>query len=169
LFFKFGIYMFFNIKKILLICSFFFIISCSLSNKNLPVNSNINLISIETPNDRENILFYEYLKRAFKPINDVSHKFLLETSISYSITNALSISGLNSLNRTTAIVNYKLYSKETNKLIKSGSINSFTSIGSTSSSLYTNDINLKFIKERLNLNASIKLKNYLNIILRRLS
>ena len=161
--------MFFNIKKILLICSFFFIISCSLSNKNLPVNSNINLISIETPNDRENILFYEYLKRAFKPINDVSHKFLLETSISYSITNALSISGLNSLNRTTAIVNYKLYSKETNKLIKSGSINSFTSIGSTSSSLYTNDINLKFIKERLNLNASIKLKNYLNIILRRLS
>ena len=162
-------YMFFNIKKILLICSFFFIISCSLSNKNLPVNSNINLISIETPNDRDNILFNEYLKRAFKPINDVSHKFLLETSISYSITNALSISGLNSLNRTTAIVNYKLYSKETNKLIKSGSINSFTSIGSTSSSLYTNDINLKFVKERLNLNASIKLKNYLNIILRRLS
>tara|TARA_B110000914_G_C15512232_1_gene471433 strand:- start:2349 stop:2858 length:510 start_codon:yes stop_codon:yes gene_type:complete len=169
LFFKFGIYMFFNIKKILLICSFFFIISCSLSNKNLPVNSNINLISIETPNDRDNILFNEYLKRAFKPINDVSHKFLLETSISYSTTNALSISGLNSLNRTTAIVNYKLYSKETNKLIKSGSINSFTSIGSTSSSLYTNDINLKFVKERLNLNASIKLKNYLNIILRRLS
>ena len=161
--------MFFNIKKILLICSFFFIISCSLSNKNLPVNSNINLISIETPNDRDNILFNEYLKRTFKPINDVSHKFLLETSISYSTTNALSISGLNSLNRTTAIVNYKLYSKETNKLIKSGSINSFTSIGSTSSSLYTNDINLKFVKERLNLNASIKLKNYLNIILRRLS
>lgn len=161
--------MFFNIKKILLICSFFFIISCSLSNKNLPVNSNINLISIETPNDRDNILFNEYLKRAFKPINDVSHKFLLETSISYSTTNALSISGLNSLNRTTGIVNYKLYSKETNKLIKSGSINSFTSIGSTSSSLYTNDINLKFVKERLNLNASIKLKNYLNIILRRLS
>jgi hypothetical protein len=161
--------MFFNIKKILLICSFFFIISCSLSNKNLPVNSNINLISIETPNDRDNILFNEYLKRAFKPISGVSHKFLLETSISYSITNALSISGLNSLNRTTAIVNYKLYSKETNKLIKSGSINSFTSIGSTSSSLYTNDINLKFVKERLNLNASIKLKNYLNIILRRLS
>ena len=161
--------MFFNIKKILLICSFFFIISCSLSNKNLPVNSNINLISIETPNDRDNILFNEYLKRAFKPINDVSHKFLLETSISYSITDALSISGLSSLNRTTAIVNYKLYSKETNKLIKSGSINSFTSIGSTSSSLYTNDINLKFVKERLNLNASIKLKNYLNIILSRLS
>ena len=161
--------MFFNIKKILLICSFFFIISCSLSNKNLPVNSNINLITIETPNDRDNILFNEYLKRAFKPISGVSHKFLLETSISYSITNALSISGLNSLNRTTAIVNYKLYSKETNKLIKSGSINSFTSIGSTSSSLYTNDINLKFVKERLNLNASIKLKNYLNIILRRLS
>ena len=161
--------MFFNIKKILLICSFFFIISCSSTNKNLLVNSNINLITIKTPNDRDNILFNEYLKRAFKPIDDVSHKFLLETSVSYSTTNALSISGLNSLNRTTAIVNYKLYSKETNKLIKSGSINSFTSIGSTSSSLYTNDINLKFVKERLNLNASIKLKNYLNIILRRLS
>ena len=57
----------------------------------------------------------------------------------------------------------------TNKLIKSGSLNSFTSFGSTSSSLYTNDINLKFVKERLNLNASIKLKNYLNMILRRMS
>ena len=161
--------MFFNIKKILLICSFFFIISCSSTNKNLLVNSNINLITIKTPNDRDNVLFNEYLKRAFKPIDDVSHKFLLETSVSYSTTNALSISGLNSLNRTTAIVNYKLYSKEANKLIKSGSINSFTSIGSTSSSLYINDINLNFVKERLNLNASIKLKNYLNIILSRLS
>ena len=161
--------MFFNIKKNLLICSFFFIISCSLSNKNLLINSNINLITIETPKDKDNILFNEYLKRAFKPISDVSHKFLLITSINYSITNALSISGLNSMNRTIAIVDYKLYSKETDKLIKSGSINSFTSIGSTSSSLYINDINLNFVKERLNLNASIKLKNYLNIILSRLS
>ncbi|MDA0764936.1 MAG: hypothetical protein O3A39_10915 [Proteobacteria bacterium] len=161
--------MFFNIKKILLICSFFFIISCSLSNKNLPVNSNINLITIETPNDRDNILFNEYLKRAFKPISDVSHKFLLKATISYSVTNALFKSGLDSLDKTTAIVNYQLYSKETNKLIKSGSLNSFTSFGSTSSSLYTNDINLKFVKERLNLNASIKLKNYLNMILRRMS
>ena len=161
--------MFINIKKILLIFSFFFIISCSLSNKNLLINSNINLITIETPKDKDNILFNEYLKRAFKPISDVSHKFLLKTSINYSITNALSISGLNSMNRTIAIVDYKLYSKETDKLIKSGSINSFTSIGSTSSSLYTNDINLKFVKERLNHDASIKLKNYLNIFLRKLS
>jgi hypothetical protein len=161
--------MFFNIKNFLLICSFIFLISCSFSNKNLTINSNINLITIETPNNRDNILFNEYLKRAFKPKNSVSHKFLLKTSISYSTTDALSINGLDTLNRTTAIVNYKLYSKETNKLIKSGSLNSFTSFGSTSSSLYTNDINLKFIKERLNLNASIKLKNYLNIILRRLS
>ena len=162
-------YMFYNIKKILLICSFFFIISCSLSNKNISDNSNIHLITIETADDKDNILFNEYLKRTFKPIKNMSHKFLLKATISYSTTNALSISGLSTLNRTTAIVNYKLYSKETNELIKSGSLNSFTSIGSTSSSLYTNDINLKFVKERLNLNASIKLKNYLNIILRRLS
>jgi hypothetical protein len=161
--------MFFTIKKILLFCTFFFIISCSLSNRNISVNSNINLITIETANDKDNILFNEYLKRNFKPINNISHKFLLKATISYSTTNTLSISGLASLKRITANVNYKLYSKETNKLIKSGSINSFTSIGSTSSSLYTNDINLKFVKERLNLNVSIKLKNHLNIILRRLS
>ena len=161
--------MFFNTKKILLICSFFFIISCSLSNKNISDNSNIHLITIETADDKDNILFNEYLKRTFKPIKNMSHKFLLKATISYSTTNALSVGGLNPFDKTTAIVNYQLYSKETNKLIKSGSLNSFSSFGSTSSSLYTNDINLKFVKERLNLNASIKLKNYLNIILRRLS
>ncbi len=161
--------MFFIIKKILLICSMIFAVGCSLSNINTSVNSNINLITIETADDKDNILFKEYLRRTFKTINNMSHKFLLKATISYSTTNALSVSGLDSLDRTTAIVNYQLYSKETNKLIKSGSLNSFTSFGSTSSSLYTNDINLKFVKERLNLNASIKLKNYLNMILRRMS
>ena len=161
--------MFFIIKKILLICSMILVFGCSSSNKNTSVDSNISLITIETADDKDNILFKEYLKRTFKPINNMSHKFLLKATISYSTTNALSLSGLDSFDRSTAIVNYQLYSKETNKLIKSGSLNSFTSFGSTSSSLYTNDINLKFVKERLNLNASIKLKNYLNMILRRMS
>ena len=64
-------------------------------------------------------------------------------------------------------INYKLYDFKSNKLIKSGSIKSFPALGSTSSSLYANDINLKHIKERLNFSLSKKLYMHLNLVLRR--
>ena len=160
--------MFLLIKNLLFVISFLFIYGCS-ATKSTFVNSNIiNSVSIETSNGKDNILFNENLKRLFKTRDSADHKFLLRASISFSSSDTLSASGLKALTTTTSSVSYKLYNFESNKLIKAGTIKSFPALGSTSSSLYANNINLKHIKERLNLSISKKLYMHLNLVLRRL-
>ena len=155
------------LKKFLIIFSVIFINGCALKSPNLVKAHDINSVSIETTDSKDNILFKEHLKRIFKSKESLNHKFKLKTSISYSSSETLSNNGLNALTKTTAYVNYKLYDFKTNKLIQSGSIKSFPVLGSTSISLYANDTNLKHIKERLNISLSKKLYMYLNLVLRR--
>ena len=155
------------LKKSLIIFSIIFINGCALKSPNLVKTQNINSVSIETNDNKDNILFKEHLKRIFKSKESVNHKFKLKTSISYSSSETLSNNGLNSLTKILAYVNYKLYDFKSNKLIKSGSIKSFPVLGSTTSSLYANDINLKHIEERLNISLSKKLYMHLNLVLRR--
>jgi len=155
------------LKKVLIIFSIIFINGCALKSPNLVKTHDINSVSIETTDNKDNILFKENLKRIFKSKESINYKFKLKTSISYSSSDNLSVNGLNALTKTFAYVNYKLYDFKSNKLIKSGSIKSFPVFGSTSSSLYTNDINLKHIKERLNISLSKKLYLHLNLVLRR--
>ena len=158
--------MFLFFKNLLLISSFLFFYGCASNNSNFVNTVDMNSVSIETNEDRDNLLFKENLKRLFKTKKNV--KFKLITSISFSSSNTLSVGGLNVLTRTVASVSYKLYDFKTNQLIKSGSLQSFPALGSTSSSLYSSDTNLKHIKERLNISASKKLYMHLIIVLRRL-
>ena len=155
------------IKNSFIIFLIIFIGGCSFKNSELN-KYNISSIIIKTPEDRDNTLFNEYLKRVFNTNKNIKKQFILETTISFSSVNTLSVSGLKTLNRTYANVKYKLYNYDSHLLIKSGSIKSFPAIGSTSSSLYSNDISLKNTKERLNMSAAKKLYLHLNIILRRL-
>tara|TARA_B100000795_G_scaffold244881_1_gene209667 strand:- start:675 stop:1157 length:483 start_codon:yes stop_codon:yes gene_type:complete len=157
----------FLLKKFLIIFSIIFINGCALKSTNLVRASNINSVSIETTDNKDNILFKEHLKRLFKSKDSINQKFKLKTSISYSSSDTLSVNGLNALTRTYGLVNFKLYDFKSSKLIKSGTIKSFPILGSTSSSLYANDINLKHIKERLNISLSKKLYMHLNLALRR--
>ena len=145
-----------------------FIYGCGLTNSNLVKIYDINSVKIETPGDRANVLFKEHLKRVFKSNKDMTYKYLLKASITFSSSETLSLSGTKALNRTVANVHYELYDVKVNKLIKSGSIKSFPAIRSTSNSLYANDTSLKHIKERLNFSISQKVYMHLNIILRRL-
>jgi len=160
--------MFLFFKNLLLISSFLFFYGCASNNSNFVNTDDMNSVSIETNEDRDNILFKENLKRLFKTKKNVNFKFKLITSISFSSSNTLSVGGLNVLTSTVASVNYKLYNFKSNKLIKSGSLQSFPALGSTSSSLYSSDTNLKHIKERLNISVSKKLYMHLIIVLRRL-
>ena len=160
--------MFLFFKKFLILISIIFINGCALKSPNLVKVHDINSVSIETNDNKDNILFKEHLKRIFKSKNSINYKFKLKTSISFSSSDTLSDNGLNALTRTFAHVNYKLYHFKSYKLIKSGSIKSFSALGSTSSSLYANDMNLKHIKERLNISLSKKLYMHLNVFLRRL-
>ena len=159
--------MFLLLKNLLFVILFLFIYGCA-SIKPYSFNINdIKSVSIETSEDKDNILFKEHLQRTFKTLKNANHKFKLQASISFSSLDTLETGG-KALTRTIANVNYELYNFKSNKLIKSGSIKSFPALGSTSSSLYTNDINLKLIKERLNLSISKKLYMHVNIVLRRL-
>jgi hypothetical protein len=158
--------MFLFFKNFLLVISLLFFYGCASNNSNFVNTDDMNSVSIETNEDRDNLLFKENLKRLFKTKKNV--KFKLITSISFSSSNTLSVGGLNVLTRTVASVSYKLYDFKTNQLIKSGSLQSFPALGSTSSSLYSSDTNLKHIKERLNISASKKLYMHLIIVLRRL-
>ena len=158
--------MFLLFKNLLIIISFLFFYGCASNNSNFVNTDDMNSVSIETNEDRDNVLFKENLKRLFKTKKNV--KFKLITSISFSSSNTLSVGGLNVLTRTVASVSYKLYDFKTNQLIKSGSLQSFPALGSTSSSLYSSDTNLKHIKERLNISVSKKLYMHLKIILRRI-
>ena len=160
--------MFLLFKNFLVIISFLFIYGCASKNPNFVNNNDINSVSIETDGDKYNILFKENLKRLFKTKNNVDFKFKLLASISFSSSDTLSVGGLNDLTRTVASVSYKLYNFKSNKLIKSGSLKSFPALGSTSSSLYASDTNLKHIKERLNISVSKKLYMHLIVLLRRL-
>ena len=158
--------MFLFFKNLLVIISFLFFYGCASNNSNFVNTDDMNSVSIETNEDRDNLLFKENLKRLFKTKKNV--KFKLITSISFSSSNTLSVGGLNVLTRTVASVSYKLYNIKSNQLIKSGSLQSFPALGSTSSSLYSSDTNLKHIKERLNISVSKKLYMHLIIVLRRL-
>ena len=158
--------MFLLFKNLLIIISFLFFYGCASNNSNFVNTNDMNSVSIETNKGRDNILFKENLKRLFKTKKNV--KFKLITSISFSSSNTLSVGGLNVLTRTVASVSYKLYNIKSNQLIKSGSLQSFPAFGSTSSSLYSSDTNLKHIKERLNISVSKKLYMHLIIVLRRI-
>ena len=160
--------MFLYLKNFLILILFLSIFGCSSKYSNFIKTGDINSISIETTKNKDNILFKEHLKRIFKTNNNIDHKFILKTSISFSSSDTLSVNGLDALTRTVAYVTYNLYNFKSKELIKSGSIKSFPALGSTSSSLYANDINLKQIKERLNISVSKKLYMHLSIILRRL-
>ena len=160
--------MFLLFKNLLLIISFLFFYGCASNNSNFVNTNDMNSVSIETNKGRDNILFKENLKRLFKTKKNVDFKFKLLTSISFSSSDTLSVGGLSVLTRTVASVSYKLYNFKSNKLIKSGSLQSFPALGSTSSSLYASDTNLKHIKERLNISVSKKLYMHLKVVLRRL-
>ena len=160
--------MFFLLKNCFMIIFFILLTGCGFTNLNSTKLNYITNVKIETINDQNNLILKENLYRVFRSKTSQTYKFLLKANILFSSSDTLSISGLNSLTRTMATINYKLYDIDTKKLVNEGSVKSFSSVGSTSKSLYTNDISLKHIKERLNLNISKKLYMHLNVILRRL-
>jgi hypothetical protein len=160
--------MYLLLKNSLFVILILFIYGCDSTKSNFVKTNDINSVSIETSGDRDNILFKEHLIRIFNTKRNAIPKFKLKATISFSSSDTLTVSGLNALSRTLANVSYKLYNFKSKKLIKSGSITSFPALGSTSNSLYTNDVNLKYIKDRLNVSISKKLYLHLNIFLRRL-
>ena len=160
--------MFFNYKTTFII--FIILLSgCSLNSLNQDNKLGNVSILIETPSDKDNVLLKENLKRLINTNKKSQSKYKLNASISYNSSETLSVRGLNVLNSTKAKINYKLFEINTQKVIKSGSFNSFPALSSSSSSLYSNEIAKGHIKERLNLVSAEKMYLILKVTLSRLN
>ena len=158
----------FIFKKFVFLCIIILINGCTLSNFEKKQNVNNFSIEIDTPNDRYNVYFKENLKRFFH-ISDNKTKFILKTNITFESTKTLSVSGQNILKSTKGKINYELFDKNTNIIIKSGSINTFPALSSSSNSFYTQEKSAEFIKERLTKSSAKSLYSRIIIIIRRLS
>ncbi len=154
----------FILKKLFFINLIILISSCTLNNAD---KINNFLIEIETPNDKHNLYFKENLKRFFYA-SDYKAKYMLKSKITFETIKTLSVGGQNILKSTKARIDYQLINKNTNA-VKSGYINTFPALSSSSSSLYTQEKSINSIKERLTKSSAESLYRHIKIILRRLN
>ncbi len=157
----------FVFKKLFFSTLIILISSCTAKNFENTQNINNYSIEIETPNDKYNLYFKESLKRHFQ-IRNSKEKYILSTKITFETTKTLSVGGQNNLKSTKAKIEYQLINKNTN-VVKSGFINTFPALSSSSNSLYTQEISINQIKERLTKSSAESLYKRINIIIRRLS
>ena len=66
-------------------------------------------------------------------------------------------------------VDYQLINKNSNIVVKSGSISTFPALSSSSSSIYTNEKSIENIKERLTKSSAKSLYSRVNIVISRLN
>ena len=158
----------FFIKKIFVFLLLIITSGCTSYNINKTNPVNLRTVSIETPSDRYNVIFKEYLKRRFDNKKNLKPSFILKADISFSSNETMSVSGLAVLNSTKAFVRYSLVDNGSNTLIKSGSIKTFPALSSSSNSLYSNEESLKHIKERLSQSSANKLYLLTKVLLRKL-
>jgi hypothetical protein len=159
----------FFIKIKVFICFLLLLSGCEFSkyqSTNLKSTHNIN---IETPNSKYNIMLKKHLDRLFNNHPKKDTNFILKSNISFIINESLSVSGLNDLQSTKGTVQYSLIDSKSRKILKSGSIVTFPALSSSSSSLYTNDVSLQHIKERLSLSLAKKLYLKVKLIMKKLN
>ena len=157
----------FIFKKLVFLIIFILINGCTQNNFEKKQSVNNFSIEVNTPNDKYNTYLKENLKRFFY-INDNQNKFILKTKITFNSTKTLSVSGQNILKSTKAKIDYQLIDKNTNIIVKSGSINTFPALSSSSNSLYAQENSINFIKERLTKSSAKSLYSRIKVILRRL-
>ena len=158
--------MFFKIKKLFII--FLLLVSgCGFSNLNKLTS--YNNIYVETPDDKYNILFKNSLKKTFNINNSPKTRYVLKANISFLSSETLSVNGSDTLNSTFANASYSLIEAKSNKIISSGSIKTFPALSSSSSSIYSKDMSMQHIKERLSFSAAKKIHMRLILILQKLN
>ena len=158
----------FFFKKLILFSFIFFNISCSLNNFQEIQNLNDYSVEVETPIDKYNIYLKENLRRLFFNKNNVTKKYILQTTITFQSTETLSVSGNDVLKSTKAQISYQLKNKEKNTVLETGSINTFPALSSSSNSLYSQEKSIEHIKERLTKSSAKSLYMHINILIRRL-
>ena len=159
----------FFIRIKVFICFLLLLSGCEFSkyqSTNLKYNYNIN---IETSNNKYDMLLKKHLDRLFNNQPKKDTNFILKSNISFTSNETLSVSGLNVLQSTKGTVQYSLIDSKSGKILRSGSVVTFPALSSSSSSLYTNDVSLQHIKERLILSSAKKLYLKIKLIMKKLN
>tara|TARA_B100000212_G_scaffold340417_1_gene320971 strand:- start:1453 stop:1929 length:477 start_codon:yes stop_codon:yes gene_type:complete len=157
----------FVFKKLFVSTLIILISGCTIKNFGNTQNVNRYSIEIETPNDKYNLYFKENLKRYFQ-ISNNKKEYILSTKITFETTKTLSVGGQNNLKSTKAKIDYKLMNKNTS-VVKTGSINTFPALSSSSNSFYTQEKSVNHIKERLTKSSAKSLYKRIKIIIRSLT
>ena len=159
-----------SLIQIKIFISFLILITgCSFPQNNLPTTKQFENISIVTPSTKFNLILKKHLNRTFKNKPSNVTKFILKSEILFTSSNTLSSGGLNELKSTKGTVKYSLIDLKSGKTIKSGSINTFPALSKSSSSLYSNNLSLEQIKERLSLHSAKKLYMHIKLIIQKLN
>ena len=132
-------------KIILLISIVFLFFGCGITNN---VAKNPPIVNLVVQQDKYSLIFKNQFYNNFETYDKNLAKFIVETSLSFKTSNALSNNGDNKLNIIKGTVNFKIFNKINSKIIKTGSISSSVNTGSVSS-LYSVDENNNFAKERI--------------------
>ena len=157
------------VKNIIFVLFIVFISSCSF-NKLQKLENKINYsVEIDTPKGKFNTYLGEHLNRLFLVKDKFKKIYVLKSHITFQSTETLSVNGNNKLKSTKARIQYQLMNKDTNEIIKSGSIFTNPALSSSSSSLYTQQKSIEHIKERLVKSSANSLFMRINIILKKLS
>jgi len=159
----------FFIRIKVFICFLLLLSGCEFSKyqpTNLKYTHNIN---IETPNNKYDMLLNKHLDRLFNNQPKKDTNFILKSNISFTSNETLSVSGLNVLQSTKGTVQYSLIDSKSGEILRSGSVVTFPALSSSSSSLYTNDVSLQHIKERLILSSAKKLYLKIKLIMKKLN
>jgi len=98
--------------------------------------------------DKYSLIFKHHFYNNYKTYDKDLAKFIVESNLSFIISDALSNNGDNKLNIIKGTVDFKIFNKINSKIIKTGSISSSINTGSVSS-LYSVDENNNFAKERI--------------------
>ena len=132
-------------KIILLISIVLLLFGCGNANN---LAKNPPLVNLVVQQDKYSLIFKHQFYNNFKAYDKNLAKLIVETNLSFNISNALSNNGDNELNIVKGTVDFKIFDKINSKIIKTGSISSSINTGSVSS-LYSVDENNNFAKERL--------------------
>ena len=132
-------------KIISLISIILLFFGCSNINN---VNKNPPLVNLVVQQDKYSLILKHQFNNNLKTYDKNLAKFIVETNLSFNISNALSNNGDNGLNIVKGTVDFKIFDKINSKIINTGSISSSINTGSVSS-LYSVDENNNFVKERI--------------------
>ena len=157
----------FFLKKTIFLFLILSVFGCESNNHNKVSPIKQNTIIIDTPTDKYNIIFKEYLKRNFNSEKKLRPQILLKAEISFSSTETLSVSGTSVMKSTKATIAYSLIDEASKRLIKSDTISTFPALSSSSNSLYSNEKSIENIKDRLSQSSAKKLYILIKMILRK--